>query len=559
MNELFANLFRVSHLERQTDVESARFVYGIATIMFIGTLLGTFLVPSGDGLPTFFSALQNGNTLAAINGIALLAVGLGSFLLVRQNQLRIASLLIISILVLRIATSEELQFTSGLIYITVCGAIILTALLLEERDALVASASAIVAYIISYFVTQQAVANSNFFGVVIGFIAFTGIALLFIRVRRISRTEGQKVEGEQRLRLAEINSKITSQASERIVLEQALINALQLILDNYKEIYHAQIFLIDEDGIQAQLRASTGEAGQRLMEKGHSLAVGSLSVIGQTTFKNEPVIARPGSEDSIHRQNQLLPQTKVEIAFPLRANERVIGALDLQSREDLIIEDFDLLSFQSLANSLSLAIDNIRQFQDSQRRVDENQRLAEQTRSALREVERLNQRLIGRAWSEYLNSKGNEAGLNLDIEKAELKAASRWTATLASAVQTNATVQEGNIIAVPLRVRGEVIGAMEFELNEDGQFTPEDLDLILEVSERFGLAVENTRLLEQSLRVAQRESLINEISSRMQSSTNVEQTLAEAARSLSETLQANKVVIRLGAPDEPAPTNGRGK
>jgi len=41
---------------------------------------------------------------------------------------------------------------------------------------------------------------------------------------------------------------------------------------------------------------------------------------------------------------------------------------------------------------------------------------------------------------------------------------------------------------VPLRVRGQVIGAMEFELDR-GDFTPEDIDLVQAVAERFGLAV----------------------------------------------------------------------
>lgn len=557
MNGILGQLFQLDHLKQQTNVERARFLYGISAIILVGTLIGSFLVPSRDGLPPFFSALQTGDLINAFNAGILVVIGLASFVLVRQQQITLASSLIIAILVLRIATSDEVQFSSGLIYITVCGVITLTGLLLEQREAIVGSTSAIAAYLVAYFIIQPPLDTTVLAGVIVGFVAFTGISLLFIRVRRASREEGQREEGEERLRLAEINSKITAQASERVPLEQALDNALQLILDNYKDIYHAQVFLIDDDDIQARLRASTGDAGQRLIEKGHSLAVGSLSVIGQTTFKNEPVIAKTGSSDSIHRQNQLLPETQVEAAFPLRVSDRVIGALDLQSRDDIEIDKFDRLTFQSLANSLSLSIDNIRQFQEAQRRVDENQRLAEQTRSALREVERLNQRLIGRAWSEYLNAKSNEIGLNLDIAKEDFTAATRWTQTLANAVQTSAVVQEGNIVAVPLRVRGEVIGAMEFELDEHGQFTPEDLELIQEVSDRFGLAVENTRLLEQSLRVAQRESLINEISSRLQSSTNVEQTLAEAARSLSETLQANKIVIRLGAPDESPKPNGR--
>jgi hypothetical protein len=68
------------------------------------------------------------------------------------------------------------------------------------------------------------------------------------------------------------------------------------------------------------------------------------------------------------------------------------------------------------------------------------------------------------------------------------------------------------------------------------------------------LAAESNRLFETSQRVAQREALVNEISTRLQASNNVEMTLNEAARSLRSTLKANRVTIRLGTP--PATTNG---
>ena len=74
-----------------------------------------------------------------------------------------------------------------------------------------------------------------------------------------------------------------------------------------------------------------------------------------------------------------------------------------------------------------------------------------------------------------------------------------------------------------------------------------------EVGERLGLAAETTRLFERSQRIAQREALVNEIGTRLQSTSNIEAALAEAARSLKQTLRADKVAIRLGTP--PA-TNG---
>jgi hypothetical protein len=44
-----------------------------------------------------------------------------------------------------------------------------------------------------------------------------------------------------------------------------------------------------------------------------------------------------------------------------------------------------------------------------------------------------------------------------------------------------------------VRVRGQVVGAMEFELDADTVLTDSDLELINEVSQRFGLAAENLK------------------------------------------------------------------
>ncbi len=112
------------------------------------------------------------------------------------------------------------------------------------------------------------------------------------------------------------------------------------------------------------------------------------------------------------------------------------------------------------------------------------------------------------------------------------------------------------LISIPLKIRGQVIGAMEFELGDDTNIDPNNLNLIQEVSERFGLAAENTRLVEESQRIAQREALINEIGTRLQATNNIESTLTEAVRSLSGVLGANRVSIKLREPNNDETNNG---
>jgi GAF domain-containing protein len=289
------------------------------------------------------------------------------------------------------------------------------------------------------------------------------------------------------------------------------------------------------------------------MQRKHSLPVGSASVIGQVTSKGEPVIARADSPGSVHRANQYLPDTQVEAAFPLRIGGVVIGSLDLQSKLLIAFQETEIPIFQALADSIAIAIDNARLFEQSERRIVENQRLVEQSREALREVERLNRELTKSAWEEYLKTKNEGMSLAVDFGENTAEPSQEWTPSLVQAIRYNHVIQEkqkgGQVIAVPLRVRGQVVGAMEFELDGEHNFSPEDLDLVQEVGERFGLAVENTRLYEESQRIAQREALVNSISARLQTSNSVETIMAEAARGLQQTLKVSKVAIRLGSPE----------
>ncbi|MBL8118782.1 MAG: GAF domain-containing protein [Anaerolineae bacterium] len=380
----------------------------------------------------------------------------------------------------------------------------------------------------------------------------SGLLYAFLRFARLNRLEGESGARQDRLRLAEITSQITQRISRRQPLAQVLGNTAEQIRENYPSIYHAQIFLLDESGRNARLAASTGDVGRLLMEKKHNLPVGSQSVIGQVTLKGQAVVARAGNNESVHRRNEFLPDTAVEAAFPLRIGDLVIGALDLQSKLPDAFSPDDTPIFQSLADHLAIAIDNARLFEETERQLAENRQLIDQTQKTAEEVARLNQRLTGRFWADYLRQQTVTTGLNLDLTQQVSTPDDTLTPTSQQAIQQNQSIQGQqngvSVVAVPLRVRGQVIGAMEFELDSAGNISPEDVAMLEEVSEQLGLAAETNRLFETSQRIAQREALVNEIATRLETGTSVEMTLTSAAQSLKEALQANRVAIRLGKP-----------
>jgi PAS domain S-box-containing protein len=147
--------------------------------------------------------------------------------------------------------------------------------------------------------------------------------------------------------------------------------------------YHAAIFIIEETGFNAVLREATGEAGEEMKHRQHSLAVGSKSVIGSTTAAGEPKVVNNTTEDPIHRPNPLLPETRAEVGIPLRVGNRVIGALDLQATEVGAFTQDDIAILQILADQIAVAIDNARSYELSQEAVRE-----------MREIDRLKSQFL---------------------------------------------------------------------------------------------------------------------------------------------------------------------
>lgn len=100
------------------------------------------------------------------------------------------------------------------------------------------------------------------------------------RIDRLSTELDRQVKRHNRdLQVAGLIGRETVTLSDLDALAKRSIN----LICNELGFYHAQIFLLDASRTQAQLRYSRGEAGDKLIEQGHQLRVGSDSIIGQTT------------------------------------------------------------------------------------------------------------------------------------------------------------------------------------------------------------------------------------------------------------------------------------
>jgi GAF domain-containing protein len=116
--------------------------------------------------------------------------------------------------------------------------------------------------------------------------------------------------------------------------------------------------------------------GARLKAQGYRLAVGSNSLIGWVTANRRSRIALDVGGDAVYFQNELLPDTRSEAALPLSVGDRLIGALDVQSRAINAFNQADIEVLQVLADQLAIAIENGRLFARQERVAQLEQRVA---------------------------------------------------------------------------------------------------------------------------------------------------------------------------------------
>lgn len=500
------------------------------------------------------------NAVALVRGIVLILVSFGMIWFTRRGNSMLGALIII---VLWFAFAFYTQFTSGrealYAFPTILLGLSLSAALAGESVVLPTTALSILALIVGDLVNPNLPSElgprtlPTFLGIVVVYAALNYIFARSIRV--VGRSMQETVE-RQRIGMAEATSAISRRLlASRLDLEALLREAVSVVKDTFKQVDQAQLFLVDNERQNASLMATTymplsGESGL-----GQQIGVGSLSVIGRVTVGGQPILVGESGNEQPQRRSAFLPGTKSELALPLIAGQQAIGVLDLQSQAGNAFSVEDIELFTTIANQIAAAIDSARLYTEAQTRLTENQRLYDQTRASLREIERLNQQLTGTAWTEYLRSQPVIPAFSIDLASGQVENSAEWTPTLAEASRRKQVLvrqaDNAKIVSLPITVRGQVIGAMEFEIAPDQTVGAEQITILQQVVERLGLAAENARLFEQTQRAAQREAIVNEISTRMQATTNIEAVIAAATQSLADVFQSSRVAIRLGTP-----TNG---
>ena len=166
-------------------------------------------------------------------------------------------------------------------------------------------------------------------------------------------------QAERRSRLLKAANRVGREATSILDLEQLLAQTVNIICEAYG-LYYAGIFLVDQAGEFAVLRAGYGKAGKAMVAEEHKLKVGTESMIGACIAAGEARIALDVGEEHMHFKNPHLPHTRSEMALPLIYGGMVLGAVTIQSSEERAFSEDDITTLLTMAEHLAVAINNAR-------------------------------------------------------------------------------------------------------------------------------------------------------------------------------------------------------
>jgi PAS domain S-box-containing protein len=393
-------------------------------------------------------------------------------------------------------------------------------------------------------------------------------------------------EGRRALQL-QTAAEISGAASTVLDVDELLPFVVNLIQQRFN-LYYVGLFFVNETNQSAMLRAATGEAGRKMLERGHQLPIDDRSMIGWCISHETARIALDIGADAVHFNNPDLPETHSELALPLISRGQVLGAMSVQSTETAAFSPQDIAVLQTMADQVSTTIANAKL-------LEQSRAASQQAQARLREVQFM--QAVGQAVSSTLNltsvldvifqtleeelgfthaalatldqaantitivrASGTAVGLHglsrtvdqlqgdilLDIlQKGETEVIDGWDDRLDREIWE----REGHAALVrafvPLLLQRVPIGILEvgYWRTDRARITPEEVRLLNGLADQVAIAVGNARLFNESQQRVTELAVVNEISRTLTSTQDIGQLFVTIHQQVGRLFEASNFYI----------------
>jgi GAF domain-containing protein len=284
--------------------------------------------------------------------------------------------------------------------------------------------------------------------------------------------------------------------------------------------YHVAIYLFDEQRKLAFLQAASTEVGKKMMEDGFYIESNPKNVVGYVSEQNKSYILADTNDENRTRliSEGKLELTRSEIVIPLTVRGKITGIIDFQSKESHTFDQDEIEILQSLADQIAISVDSTR--------------LYDETQAFINELEALTTQQMGDVWKRFA---------------ANRALAYQYTPSGVKSIAPNQDkTKNKSDMQIPLRLRGQDIGMIAFQGQKTVRWSASARDLAEKVATQVALALDNSRLLEETRQRATQQQTVNEISARLNRSLDIDMLLQMAARELGSLPEVAEVSVVVG-------------
>jgi GAF domain-containing protein len=208
-------------------------------------------------------------------------------------------------------------------------------------------------------------------------------------------------------------------------------------------------------------------------------------------------------------------------------------SLDVQSEQQNAFQQDDIASLSTMADQVSIAIQNTRTLEEARRALAEAQTTYGET--------------VRDAWK-VMRPQSVGSGIQLvdsAVKPLDKPLSDEHIHRAMESGRTTIPTDTTGALAIPIRMRGQVVGVMSLKNNQGHKWTEDDVDIAEAVAERLSLAIETASLLRTAQHRADIEKVTTDISTKISSSSRFETILQTAAQELSKALGGSDVLVQI--------------
>jgi len=292
-------------------------------------------------------------------------------------------------------------------------------------------------------------------------------------IRDITERKAMEAQLEQAFERRGEQVQLSTEIAQEIATATELSELFEQVVNLTKEnlgYYHTQLLQYDPGRDAVVLITGYGDIGEQMLAQDHQMPMGS-GLIGTAADVGETVMRPTLAEDPDWQPNPLLPETRGEVAVPIKMRDEVLGVLDVQSDQEGALTDDDRLLLEGLCGQIAIAINETR--------------LRQEMEEQLNELNSLYRAMSREGWQDYRQRETLPEGFVFDQLGVK---------------QIDPTSLTAELFAdVPMIVPGgEEIGSLAVQMTDDHPLYPDEQEFVEQVAEQVALALESARLFEQT-------------------------------------------------------------